>query len=90
MEALVTQSPTSPIPLNTEHTKYFAVYTPLGKMCLNEFPMSLDLDEDDKEERKDQNEGEDQKDSKGKTPQTSHSFLSATTFTPQPPKSSIK
>ena len=80
------QSPTSSISPNTERTKYCAIFTPLGKICPTEFPMSSDWDEDDKEEeRKDQNEGEGQTDSEGKTQKTSPRFLSATTFTPQPP-----
>ena len=53
VEAPVTESPTSPIP--PEHTKYYAICTPLGKICLNEYPMSLDWDEDLEEgERKNQ------------------------------------
>ena len=53
--------------------------------------MSLDWDKDlEEEERKDQKEGEDQKHSERKTPQTSPTFLLAATFTPQLPKSSIK
>ena len=64
IEAPLTQSLTSPVP--PEHTKYYAVCTPLGNICPKEYPMSLDLDEDLKDEdRKDHNE-EDQKDSEGK------------------------
>ena len=90
MEAPGIQPPISPIP--PKHTKYCAICTPLGKICPNEFPMCLDWNdnEEEDEERKDQNKGEDQKDSEGKTSQTSPRFLSDTTFTPQPPKSSIK
>ena len=55
----------------------------------NEFPVSSVWDEDlEKQERKNQ-EIEDQKDCEGKTPQTSPTFLLATTFTPQPQNSSI-
>ena len=37
-------------------TKYFAVCTPLGKLCPNEYPISSDWDKDimEEEERKDQ------------------------------------
>ena len=60
------QSPTSPIPPNTEHTKYCTISTPLGTICPNELPMSLHSDDNDKEEeRKDQNE-EDKKIVKGR------------------------
>ena len=48
-----TLSPTSPVPPNTENSKYCAICTPLGKICPSEFPMSLDWD-DDEEEGKDQ------------------------------------
>ena len=44
--------PTYPIPPNTEHTNYCAFCTPLGKICLNEFPMSLNWDDDDEEEER--------------------------------------
>ena len=75
------QFPISPMPPNTEHTKYSAICTHLGKICPIEFPMSLDWDKDlEEEERKDQNE-EYKKYSEGKTPQTSLRFSSVTTCT---------
>ena len=44
MDTQSTLSPTSPIPpvKFTEHTKYCAICTPLGRICLKEFPMSSD------------------------------------------------
>ena len=49
-------SPTSPIPLVkfTEHTKYCAICTPLGKVCLKEFSMSLHWDNDKEEEEEEE------------------------------------
>ena len=47
METPAAQSPTSPIP--PEHTRYYATCTPLGKICPNNFPISLDWEEDDDE-----------------------------------------
>ena len=86
-------SPTSPVPSVKfiQHTQYCAMYTPLGKISLKEFPMSLDWDNDEVEEWKDHNKGEDQeKDSEKKTPQTNPRFFVATTLTPQIPKTSIE
>ena len=57
IEAPAAQCPTSPIPPDT---KYCAICTPMGKICPNEFPVSLDWDEDLKEEeRKDNDKEED-------------------------------
>ena len=88
-----TLSPTSCVPpvKVTEYAEYYAIFTPLGKICLKEFPMSLDWDDDDYEEKgKDQNKGEDKKDSEKKTTQTSPRFFVTTTLTLQPPESSIE
>ena len=61
MEAPVAQSPTSPIPPNTEHIKYCVICIPLGKICPNEYPMSSDWDENLEEEERKNQEIEDQK-----------------------------
>ena len=54
-DAPANQSPNSPL---SPDTKYCAICTPLGKLCPNEFPVSLDWNEDLKEEeRKDQDKG---------------------------------
>ena len=82
MKTTAAQSSTSPV--TPEHTKYCAICTPLGKIYPNKFPMSSGWDKDNEKERKDQNEGENHRDSKGKTPQSSPRFISTTTFTPQP------
>ena len=60
MDTPPTRSPTSHIPpvKFTKHTKYCAICISLGKICLKEFPMSLDWDGDKEEEGKDQNKGE--------------------------------
>ena len=41
----------------TEHSKYCVIFTPLGKTCPKEFPISLDWHDDEEEE--DQVNGED-------------------------------
>ena len=91
VEVPATESPT---PSTSPNMKYCAICTPLGKICPNEYPMSLDWDEDlEKQERKNQ-EIEDQKDNDRKTPQMRPKSSSIDTFTPQPPNpplnSSIK
>ena len=54
MEIPLMSSPTSPaIPANrTEHFKYYAIYTTLGKICPEEFAVSSDWDEDKKDQAK--------------------------------------
>ena len=54
------------------------------------FSVCFDLDTDLKEQDRKNQEIKHQKDNEGKTPQNSHATLSATTFTLQPPESSIK
>ena len=64
---------------------------PTWEICQKEFPVSSDWDNDiEEEEGKDQDKGENQKDSERKTPSTNPRFFMATTLTPQPPKPSIK
>ena len=59
--------------------KYWAICTPLEKICPKELPSSSDWDDDEEEERKDQYKGEDQdKDSEKKTSQTNPIFFTAT------------
>ena len=53
--------------LTSEHTKYCAICTPLGKMCPNEYSMSLDWDEDLEEDKRKNQEIKDQK-SNGDSP----------------------
>ena len=69
-------SPTSPgAPIKiTEHSRYCALCTPLGKHAPKEFPISSDWDED--EEGEDQVKGEDKdKGNDQKTPKTNPWFL---------------
>ena len=49
METTATLYPTSPkSPMKIiKHSKYCAICTPLGKICLKEFPMSSDWDDDE-------------------------------------------
>ena len=86
-EAPAAQSHRTP---QTPGTRYCAICTPPGTICPNEYPMSSDWNEDLEEEERKNQEIKDHKDSEGKTPQNSPKFLSATTFTPQTPESSIK
>ena len=53
MDTPSTLSPTSPNPpiKSSEHSNYCAICTPLGKICLKEFPMSSDWDYDEEEEK---------------------------------------
>ena len=58
-EAPATQSPIVPL---SPDTKYCAVCTPLGKLCPNEYPITLDWKEDlgkEEEEGKDHDKEED-------------------------------
>ena len=83
-------SPTSPeTPIKfTEHSRYFAICTPLGKTCLKEFHMSLDWDDDEEEE--DQVKGEDRdKDNVQKTAQAYFRLFAVMALAPKPPKPSI-
>ena len=57
VEKPAAQSPTSSF---SPDTKYCAICTSLGKICPNEFPVSLDWNEGLRaEDRKDQDKGED-------------------------------
>ena len=44
----------------TEHSNYCAICTPLGNICLQEFPISLDWDDDEEEGKEDLNRGVEQ------------------------------
>ena len=81
------QSPTPPASLDT---KYCAICTPLRKISPNKYPMSLDWDEDLKEQERKNQEIEDQKKNDRKTPKTGLKSSSVDTFTPHAPKSSIE
>ena len=62
----------------TEHSRYCAIYTPLGKTCPKEFNMSSDWG--DEEEEEDQVKGEDKdKNNEKKTPQTNLRFFAVMT-----------
>ena len=76
-------SPTSPVvPAKiTEHSKYCAICTPLGKICLEEFAISSDLDEDEEEQAKDKDKDNNQDQS-----QASPIFSTVITITLKSPK----
>ena len=79
--AISHSSPRPPMKL-TEHSKYSAICTSLGKIYPTELPMSLDWDGDEEEEKGDQEIGENQdKDSEKKTLQTNSIFFVKTTLT---------
>ena len=80
-------SSTSPVvpPKITGHFKYFAICTPLGKICLEEFAMSLDWDDDEEDQAKNNNKNSNQNQS-----QISPGFSTVMTTTLMPPKPFIK
>ena len=89
MDTTSTLFPTSSQPpiKFTEHSKYCAICTPLGKTCPKDFPMSSDWDDEEEEDQvKDQSKD---KDNDQKTPQTKPRLFTAMTLTLQPPKPSI-
>ena len=62
----------------TEHCRYCAICTQLGKTYPKEFPMPLDWDDDEEEEDQVKSENKDI-DNEKKTPQTNHRFFAVTT-----------
>ena len=76
-------SPAAPVKIS-EHSKYCAICTPLGKICLEEFAMSLDWDEDEEDQTKNKNKDNDQKQF-----QTNPYFSTVMTIALKPPKPSI-
>ena len=57
-----------------EHSKYYVICTPLGKICPKEFAMSSDWDEEEEDQAKDKDKDQEQ-------PQTNHSLSTAMTIT---------
>ena len=69
----------------TGHSRYCAIYTPLGKFCLKEFPMSLDWDDNKEEDQVkggDKDKGNDQKTLKPPTPFITDYFGKMSSATP--------
>ena len=83
-----TQSHISPL---SPDTKYCAICSPLGKICPNKYPMSLDWDEDLKEQERKNQEIEDQKDNDRKPPKQApnlHQLIPLLLSPPNPPAKS--
>ena len=76
-------SPTSPAfsAKITEHSKYSAIYMPLGKICPEEFAMSSDWDDNKEDQAKNKNKDNNQNQS-----QTSTSFSTVMTIILKPTK----